>query len=137
MNIIKMDTVIGKDPKKDYNNYFEKTISIFKDYRNLMEEILSDITYGLNNITKTKFKKLFSSSSLKINDSFYNIKCSYHNETKTNTLNEIRFNYDLDFKLIKSNRKDECPDNFQIFISNENKNLSFYEKYDYYIYSLV
>jgi len=102
-----------------------------------MEEILSDLTYGLNNIAKTKFKKLFSSSSLKINDSFYNIKSSYHNETKTNTLNEIRFNYDLDFKLIKSNRKDECPDNFQIFISNENKNLSFYEKYDYYIYSLV
>ena len=128
---------IGKDPKKDYQIYFDKTISIFKDYRSLMEEILPDITYGLNNITKTKFKKLFSSSSLKINDSFYNIRCSYNNETKTNTLNEIRFNYDLDFKLIKSYRKDECPDNFQIYISNENKNLSFYEKYDYYIYSLV
>jgi len=72
---------IGKDPKKDYNIYFEKTISIFKDYRNLMEEILPDIIYGLNNITKSKFKKLFSSSSLKINDSFYNIKYSYNNET--------------------------------------------------------
>ena len=128
---------IGKDPKKDYKIYFEKTISIFKDYRNLMEEILPDTIYGLNNITKSKFKKLFSSSSLKLNDSFYNIKCSYNNETKTNTLNEIRFNYDLDFKLIKSNKKDECPDIFQIYISNEKKNSSFYEKYDYYIYSLV
>ena len=128
---------IGKDPKKDYKIYFEKTISIFKDYRNLMEEILPDTIYGLNNITKSKFKKLFSSSSLKLNDSFYNIKCSYNNETKTNTLNEIRFNYDLDFKLVKSNRQDECPDIFQIYISNEKKNSSFYEKYDYYIYSLV
>ena len=128
---------IGKDPKNEYKIYFDKAISIFKDYRNLMEEILPDITYGLNNITKSKFKKLISSSSLKLNDSFYNIKCTYSNETKTNTLNEIRFNYDLDFNLLKSNRKDECPDIFQIYISNETKNSSVSEKYDYYIYSLV
>ena len=128
---------IGKDPKKDYQIYFEKTISIFEGYRNLMEEILPDIVYGLNNITKLKFKKLLSSSSLKLNDSFYNLICSNNKETNTSTLDEIRFYYDLDFNLIKNDSEDGCPDTFQIYISNEAKNSSVYEKYDYYIYSLV
>ena len=102
-----------------------------------MEEILPDMPKGLHNITKNKFKKLLSKSSLKLNPSSYMIKCDKNKKTKSDVLNELRFYYDIYFNVFKINKpKDSCPENFQIYFSDESKK-AVYEKYDFYVYSLV
>ena len=127
---------IGKDEEKDYKIYFDQVLDIFKGYRLLMEEILPDIPQGLYNVSKSKFKKFLLQSSLKLDPSTYYLRCSKNDTKKTDVLNEIRFNYDLNFTLTNAMKSDEnCPENFQIYFSDTNKK-AIYEKYDFYVLTL-
>ena len=128
---------IGKNPKEDYKLYFNKTVEIFDSYKYLMEEILPDTPKGLYNVSKTKFKQFLLESSIHLDPSTYSLRCDRNDSKKTNVLNEIRFNYDLDMKMIDDLKSSEnCPENFQIYFSNENKK-AVYQKYSFYVLSLI
>jgi ribonuclease I len=102
-----------------------------------MEEMLPDTTKGLHNVSKSKFKEFLSGSSLKLNPSTYSLICSKNETKKTDVLNEIRFNLDLKYNLTNEvNSSENCPDNFQIYFSDENKQ-AVYEKYDFYVLSTL
>ena len=88
---------IGKNPKTDYKLYFDKAMEILDEYGLLMEEILPNIPKGLYNVSKTKFKTILSESSLNLDPSTYSLICVRNESSKTDILNEIRFNYDLNF----------------------------------------
>ena len=128
---------IGKNPLTDYKLYFDQTTSIFKRYIELMEEMLPDTAKGLHNVSKSKFKEFLSESSLKLDPSTYSLICSKNDTKKTDVLNEIRFNLDLKYNLTNEiNSSENCPDNFQIYFSDENKQ-PVYEKYDFYVLSTL
>ena len=128
---------IGKDPIKDYKLYFQKTIDIFDSYRDLMEEMLPDTPKGLHNVTKIKFREFLSKSSLKLNPLQYNLICQKNSTSNEQILEEIRFNYDLNFSIINNtNLNDTCPDTFQVYFSNEVKE-PVYQKYDFYVFSFL
>ena len=128
---------IGKDPKNDYQIYFDKTLDIFEKYRLLMEGILPDTPKGLYNVSKTKFKEFLSESYLKLDPSTYSLRCERNDTKKTDILNEIWFNYDLDLNLIKNAKlSDSCPENFQLYFSDETRK-AVYEKYDFYIFTTI
>ena len=124
---------IKKNPNVDYEIYFNKTIELFNNSRLLMEAILPDTPKGLHNVTKTKFKQFLLESKLKINPSTYSLLCTRNDTKKTDVLNEIRFNYDMNFKLISDIKSSEnCPENFQIYFSDEKKK-PVYEKFEFYV----
>ena len=126
---------IGKNPLTDYKLYFDQTTSIFEGYIQLMEEMLPDTSKGLHNVSKSKFKEFLSESSLNLDPSTYSLICSKNETKKTNVLNEIRFNLDLKYDLTNEvNSSENCPDIFQIYFSDENKQ-PVYEKYDFYVLS--
>jgi ribonuclease I len=128
---------IGKDPKSDYQIYFDKALSIFENYRLLMEGVLPDTPKGLYNVSKTKFKEFLSESYLKLDPSTYSLRCERNDTKKTDVLNEIWFNYDLDLNLIKNVKSsDNCPENFQLYFSDETRK-AVYEKYDFYIFTTI
>ena len=127
----------GKNVETDYKIYFDQTLEIFNEYKYLMEDILPDTPKGLHNITKDKFKQFLSESSFKINPSTYSLICSRNDTKKTDVLNEIRFYYDLKLNMIDDIKSSEnCPDNFQIYFSDETKK-AVYEKYDFYIFTVL
>ena len=124
---------IKKNPNVDYEIYFNKTIELFNNSRFLMEDILPDTPKGLHNVTKTKFKQFLLESKQKINSSTYSLLCTRNDTKKTDVLNEIRFNYDMNFKLISDIKSSEnCPENFQIYFSDEKKK-PVYEKFEFYV----
>ena len=128
---------IGKNPEEDYKIYFDKTLQIFKEYRILMEDILPDTPKGLHNVSKAKFKEFLLESHLKLDPSTYSLICEKNDSKKTNVLNEIRFNYDLEMNLIKDIKSSEnCPDYFQIYFSDETRK-AVYEKYSFYVLTVI
>ena len=128
---------IGKNPKNKYEYYFEKNVELLNNYRLLMEDILPNTPMGLHNVTKTKFKLFLSKSQLGLNPSTYSLICQRNDSKKTDILTEIRFNYDINFNLLSKNNNlnDSCPDNFQIYFSDDSKQAT-YEKYDFYVFSV-
>ena len=128
---------IGKNPNNKYEYYFEKNVELFNKYRLLMEEILPNTPMGLHNVTKSKFKLFLSKSQLGLNSSTYSLICQRNDSTKANVLSEIRFNYDINFNFLSKNNNlnESCPDNFQIYFSDESKSPA-YEKYDFYVFSV-
>ena len=128
---------INKNPETEYKIYFDKTLEIFQSYRYLMEEILPDMPKGLHNITKSKLNQFILNSSVKLNSSSYSLYCSRNDTKKTDVLFEIRINYDLNMNIIDDIKSsDNCPENFQMYFSDETKK-PLYEKYEFYVLSLL
>ena len=128
---------LKKNPNIDYQIYFNTTIDLYHSYRFLMEEILPDIPKGMHNITKTKFKRFLLESSLKLDPLTYSLLCIRNDNKKTDVLNEIRFNYNMNFKMIGDNKSSEnCPENFQLYFSDETKE-PFYKNFDYFILTVL
>ena len=121
----------------DYKTYFDKTLSLFGDYRYLMESILPDTPVGLHLVTKEKFKMFLSDSTFKIDPSFYSLICTNNNTKNVDVLYEIRFNYGLDFNMINNIKSSEnCPDNFYLYFSDE-KRKPVYQKFEFYVFSIL
>ena len=128
---------IGKNPKKDYKLYFDKAMEIHDEYGLLMEEILPNLPKGLYNISKTKFKKILLESSQHLDPSTYSLICVKNESNKTDILNEIRFNYNLNFTRKNNNISTEnCPEKFQIFFNNNTRRIV-YQVYDSFILTLL
>ena len=127
---------IGKNPEKDYKEYFDKTLNIVNDINHLMEVILPDTPQGFHTITKKKFQKFIYNSFL-IEDSTYSLRCVEDKFTKKSILSEIWFNYDINFERTKKSKLvDNCPDKFELFLINENKK-PVWELTEYYIFAGV
>ena len=128
---------IDKDPETEYKIYFDRTLEILDSYRYLMEEMLPDMPKGLHNVSKSKFKNFLSDSSTKLNPSFYSLICSRNDTKKTDVLYEIRLNYDLNMSITgKIKSSENCPDNFQLYFSDETKK-PLYEKYEFYVLTFL
>ena len=128
---------IGKNPEKDYKIYFDLAQELIIKYNYLMEEILPYMGMGLNNVSKTKFKKLLLlDSSQHIDPSTYSLICIKNENTKSDILNEIRFNYALNFSETSNIKSSEnCPENFQLYFS-DNEKEPVYQFYDFYSLTL-
>ena len=128
---------LGKDVEKDYEIYFNKTVDMFGDLKDLMEITFPDTPQGLHTFSKYKFKEFVETSALKIQPSTYSLQCSENKENNTTMLSEIWFNYDLDFKpSTVIQRSENCPDRFDIYFRNENAK-PVWEKYDFYVMTVI
>ena len=128
---------IGKNPEKDYKIYFDNVREIFNGYQLLMEEILPHMSKGLHNVTKKKFQNIILDSSQHYDPSTYSLICVRNETQKIDVLEEIRFNYDLNFTMINNIKSSEnCPDRFQIYFSNETR-WSIYQAYNYYVLDFI
>ena len=128
---------INKDPEAEYKIYFDRTLEIFESYRYLMEEMLPDMPKGLHNVSKSKFKSFLSDSSIKLNPSFFSLICNRNDTKQTDVLNEIYIYYDLNMSISdKVKSMENCPDNFQLYFSDETKK-PLYENYEFYVLTFL
>ena len=128
---------MGNDVEKDYAKYFEKTVYMFGNLKNIFEVILPDTPQGLHTITKSKLKEFIETSALEIKPSTYSLQCVENKNSNTFILNEIWFNYDFEFNPTTNIQKtDSCPDRFDIYFRDEYRQ-AVWDKYDFYVLSTI
>ena len=129
---------IEKNPEKDYQIYFNKTLQLFQENtRNFLDIMLPDTSKGFHTISKQKFFSFALNSKLDLESDEYSLRCTTNKETNITMLSEIWFNLNLDMLRTKDLKlSDNCPDRFELYFIDETK-IPVYEKYDFYVLSLV